>query len=519
MTYIPANLLEYSREYLLPSDLAAFSLGFPSSPLEYQAHSFIAGNGSAISIDYLSLTAFHGSCHLKNCSYEMKKKIKGIDDWQQLNDMGFRERMLSYLCSFFDDYYKFKKIDLLKLITDDNILKYSHNWEFKKGKNFYSNSLYHSISGITVNYSNNGEINGDTINIVVPGAALRLLSLSNQLQLLNSLIWYGFRASRIDYAYDYFGYQKVSDYFNECKRGNYFGIQKKSINYHQRLDDVGDTLYLGSRQSQKMMRIYDAGFKHCPELIRLMPDGFRWLRFEAELKSESAQKSIEILLKIYSEGSPSLHQQYVETAYQQLNLDDKGFDTHYGDGWLLDSQKWSNMFGFWQSILISIVDFRDRRQHTHIDRTSRLALWSAVVDSGPSLQLTIPNCDDSQNLPARALRWLRRQVSGTLVSLAGLAQAQGIDLQEIFAEIIDSWYLDKKISRIDRQIEKFLDFDFSLHDWLRAPSFPPRKGARSNNPTPVGNTGVEMTGFAVGFDFSYPYSWDINYRHPSYLIF
>lgn len=64
---------------------------------------------------------------------------------------------------------------------------------------------------------------------------------------------------------------------------------------------IGNTLYIGSRSSNCYLRVYD---KRLEQISKIGEDvGFDWIRWEMELKKESAQKAIDMLLSGSGLGS------------------------------------------------------------------------------------------------------------------------------------------------------------------------------------------------------------------------
>ena len=95
----------------------------------------------------------------------------------------------------------------------------------------------------------------------------------------------GVRASRLDIAMDIFGSEglTVPAIANAVEHGDIIAVTKKATYTHGVGGRTsGATLYLGSRTSERMLRIYD---KAAEQGI----DGMKWLRLEFEIKEEQAR--------------------------------------------------------------------------------------------------------------------------------------------------------------------------------------------------------------------------------------
>jgi hypothetical protein len=93
------------------------------------------------------------------------------------------------------------------------------------------------------------------------------------------------KASRIDIAMDIFGSESltVPAIANAVERGDITAVTKKATFTHGVGGRTsGATLYLGSRASERMLRVYD---KAAEQGI----DGMKWLRLEFEIKEEQAR--------------------------------------------------------------------------------------------------------------------------------------------------------------------------------------------------------------------------------------
>jgi hypothetical protein len=118
------------------------------------------------------------------------------------------------------------------------------------------------------------------------GASLRELRMvgMTDTQIVRRLSSMAMKASRIDVAMDVFGSESltVPAIANAVERGDIIAVTKKATYTHGVGGSAnGATLYLGSRTSERMLRVYD---KAAEQGI----DGMRWLRLEFEIKEEQA---------------------------------------------------------------------------------------------------------------------------------------------------------------------------------------------------------------------------------------
>ena len=98
-------------------------------------------------------------------------------------------------------------------------------------------------------------------------------------------------ATRIDLAIDVFdGGKTAADAFQWSEDGKmtYTARSTRFVQGRESGKGSGDTLYIGSRTSQRMVRIYDKGKE------QKLPDA-DWLRIEIELKGETAAQAMKML--------------------------------------------------------------------------------------------------------------------------------------------------------------------------------------------------------------------------------
>lgn len=371
MPYIPANLLEKSKKFLSSSALnnlypgCTGAYGFAPTPSK--------SPDSQISLDYISLTSSFISSGIDDSGLEISHySLKQMN----VSGVSYRQKCINFLASFVHNFFLKSPLKITHLLSDNQLLHDCRYWKVSKGISFYSKSLTHT-SGVRINFSELGELNHDSINIVFPGEALRALTFQTQLQILYKLLWFGFKPSRLDFAYDSFSHQSVGDYYKICENGNFFGVRSDSVHYHKKLNSRGETLYLGSRQSEKMMRIYDAGVKHCRKLIDSLP--FNWTRFEAEIKGKKVKEIAKLLKYSYEEllkEGQLFNDCYILKPFTSLAIVPEGLGEIkiFDENDFLEVPKfWEQYYQIWRGILLGVVDFRDKIS-PHKDRCPRLSV-------------------------------------------------------------------------------------------------------------------------------------------------
>lgn len=127
-------------------------------------------------------------------------------------------------------------------------------------------------------------------HIVIGGSALRNIWEHHEISqraLLEQIMYIGGRVSRLDIAKDLpnvpIDYDQI---YQKAKTGDYLGSARTPERHQSERD--GDTIYIGSRKSDKFFRIYNKAAEK-----RL--SGQLWARFELETKSMVARSLHKIL--------------------------------------------------------------------------------------------------------------------------------------------------------------------------------------------------------------------------------
>lgn len=122
------------------------------------------------------------------------------------------------------------------------------------------------------------------VHVILPGEALadvRQRGLSER-GLIEAVLRYNGKVTRLDLALDVFQSNlSVSDFVEAYESGQ-ITTPAKSATRTQSIGDTGDTFYVGSRSSERMMRIYDKNAQ-----MRIVSVD-AWLRLELETKKAVA---------------------------------------------------------------------------------------------------------------------------------------------------------------------------------------------------------------------------------------
>jgi hypothetical protein len=147
------------------------------------------------------------------------------------------------------------------------------NWKEAKARNGYNVALECvDVKGVTVSWHSARADMGCSVDI--PGSGLKLLDLNS---VLESATRPGCRVSRIDLAADIPAAASFIALYEEFGRGE---ANCKARGRRLITSDTGQTVYIGSRSSEKYLRIYDKGAQ--------METNTEWTRVELECKADFA---------------------------------------------------------------------------------------------------------------------------------------------------------------------------------------------------------------------------------------
>lgn len=181
--------------------------------------------------------------------------------------------------------------------------------------------------------------------------------------------------TRLDFAIDnmhqiYFRLDELRAIFELGRFSSKFRSWKEIVEKETNGARIGHTIYMGSRTSDLMLRIYDKKLEHNKRFPEDQID-YDWIRWELELKDDRANRAAHLLLENNSVGSVCLG--ILKNSLRIINLD--------------DSNK---------------------------SRCSTDIKWQRFLDNAEKLSLYVPplkkSLEDKYN-------WVQRQVAPTLTGL------------------------------------------------------------------------------------------------------
>jgi Replication initiation factor len=243
---------------------------------------------------------------------------------------------------------------------------WTHDKAISKGK-YYQHSAS-SVHGAKFGYTPN-QSNGFDYWVSLPAKVLRRLELLESIYFLAEFRKHlGFKATRCDVALDDYTKQHLTyeNLSRSIAAGNYTGFKAhSSITNH----DGGWTFYLGSRQSDKMVRVYNKSVQSAGET-----DAYR---IEIELKDYKAEYFFDTLCGAAEHSPEFVPQVMLET-------------------------------------ICGAVDFRDRDSDSNITRCERLQWWSNFLSYCLSTGgLRLPAKKRVSSLD-RTVQWIQAQVETSI---------------------------------------------------------------------------------------------------------
>jgi hypothetical protein len=228
-----------------------------------------------------------------------------------------------------------------------------------------------SPSGGMISWNLPGENKQDPhfgdIRIALSGEVLKRAQQIDIIRYLRIQMQHGAKCSRIDLRADDYTRVMLPEYMLEaCRAGNHSGFKNSNIHAETTGDiyESGWTLYLGSRQSDRFARYYNAFPVHQVECFR----------FEIELKHDVADQTAHYLCI--------------------------GFD---------DEDMLATIMG---AFIAGQLSFIDRSGGIRPSRCSKLAWWQAFTDRlGSSIRLSPPKITRTIQ---KSMDWIEHKVSGTL---------------------------------------------------------------------------------------------------------
>lgn len=284
------------------------------------------------------------------------------------------------------------------------------------GSNGYKSSLRHSLYPITVLYDGRADM-GIHVNISGGAIAFALDKYMESIKIPTPFGDYGVEYSddsimirylkhihdyvkftRVDLAIDDKGskYYSVDDVREICDSGLCATRFRKYRPEFERSFDgsmTGNTLYIGKRQSDVFLRIYD---KRLEQIHKTKNDvGYEWVRWELELKKERADIVVNHLISGLSLGSVAI--------------------------------------GILSNYFRVIV-----RDNDNVTRCSSAPLWETFVCNVEKLRLTVSKPE--KNLDQKK-EWICRQC---MPSISAIVASENGDLGFITDRLNDSLWRNKK---------------------------------------------------------------------------
>jgi hypothetical protein len=258
---------------------------------------------------------------------------------------------------------------------DEFFLEFDNPWSPGKGCKKYQNSGS-SVKGCRIgwNVDGNGVI---TVWLSIPGYALSQVSGRDVHRLCSGLVHrWGVKGRRFDSALDdYLRRVKPSEVQRACQAGDVALVGTYTVFGKETIGQVATpTIYLGSRESEKFIRFYDAEKKH----------GTPCDRWEVELKRRHADEALNHFVNLPFDPE-----------------DEESFDQ-------IVSQ-------FLAGLVIGAVDFVKFEAEVRYSRRKRLSWWASLCDEvGAGIRLSPARPKPSLE---RSLKWFTRQVAVVVSAL------------------------------------------------------------------------------------------------------
>lgn len=286
------------------------------------------------------------------------------------------------------------------------------------GMNGYKCSYRHSLYPVAILFDGSENMG---IHVRVSGSAVPFVLESYKTTLLRSTPWgdayelfedspsallrdffrciveHGGSGTRLDLAVDDIGcnYYSVDDVREICDSDRCctrFRKYRQDVEKDFHGDTSGNTVYIGKRQSDVFLRVYD---KQLEQNSKGESVSYPWVRWELELKQERARKAIELLISGCELGELTM--------------------------------------GILSNYFRVIV-----RDNDNVSRCSTDSLWERFMAGVSKLKLS-----DTKVLKSleKTKRWI---VRGVMPSISAIAAAEGGDLGFIFNNLESSLYRNKR---------------------------------------------------------------------------
>jgi hypothetical protein len=327
--------------------------------------------------------------------------------------------------------------------VDDSIKLFEFSERGFTHGNLYCENTIRSPIGISGGYSQisftdeNGEIHDQCYRILlkISGKYFEPISLENQWRLCRGLKFaFNARCSRIDIANDDSTFKRipVTSIAIAWQRGDIFGFQDTKIVSSSKAGKEYPTLYLGSRNSGKMGRIYPHQFS----------DESISLRFEVEYKRQYAPAIFDMIASV---NRDSLDWDFSQT-FNQVGM----YSTPVSQS--LSSLKFDDLQDFLTkllgAVLIGTFDFRDKSTVKDISKasvrdTKRLDFWSEFCSQfNYELKVKLPKVTRSID---KVKGWAKRQWSSSVFMIKAIEGRLGLmqlidELLSIGEQNLSPWH-------------------------------------------------------------------------------
>lgn len=246
-----------------------------------------------------------------------------------------------------------------------------------------------STHGILAQWNLPGE-NDDlgSLRISLSGGLLERCDVADTVRFIHRLAHiHGAKFNRIDLAVDDYSRSMKPEYIREANQaGNYTGYR----NFKYTTDDKGDcysagwTINLGSRESNRYVRYYNAKQKH----------GTDAFRYELEYKDEIANVIANAIANTIAEDNAKYNSSAIAKAKVDATL--------------------SSMIC---EFIVGNIAFIDRTSGSRASRSAPLPFWQDFVTrmGGKGVRLSPPTIRPTME---RTIAWLERSVAGTLAMVS-----------------------------------------------------------------------------------------------------
>lgn len=249
-----------------------------------------------------------------------------------------------------------------------------------------------SLDGLKIGY-NRLESGGIHAWFCIPGSLFHLVNLRDGWRCLLGLgSKYGFKATRIDLKLrDYARRKTPLELFVECQRGNVARKKKCEVAASGDIGlDLTYTLYLGSRQSEEFLRIYDS----------LPVHGLDAIDWELQSRDEKADAIFKSLIGI------------AEADFDEI-----------GD----------LIGGYIASTVVGSVEFIDRKPNVRLSRQPRQEWWKELIEeAGGQIRHSIAR---PSRTVEKVFNWMEKQV---VTMMSALREGMGrVDFQRWLSDQLE----------------------------------------------------------------------------------